>query len=483
MTTTASSGRDERALLDSLQEFVRELRAAGLPVSTTENLDAARAAACVDLADREVFRASLGATLVKHARHRPVFDTLFDIYFSTGRGGADRPDDDASAVDAAATPEDGGPLVSPDDLVSLMAEALARDDDAALARLVAAAVSHFAGMTSGRPVGGTYYIYRTLRALDLDALGQRVADLLGASLDDVGDDDALAARLARDEVDVRIQLVRRLVEEEIRRRLVEDRGAEAMVRSLRRPLPEDVDFVHATREDTLALQQVVYPLTRALAARLAQRRRRRRHGTLDFRRTVRASLSTGGVPVEPRFRRPHPSKPEIMVLADISGSVANFARFTLLFVYAMASQFSRVRSWAFVDGIDEVTRFFDHALDVGESVRRVTSEADVVWTDGHSDYGHALTTFFERHGREVSPKTTIIVLGDARNNYHSTEAWVIDQLVRRARAVHWLNPEPRAYWNTGDSVMQAYAERCTGVYECRNLRQLQRFVARVADAA
>ena len=264
---------------------------------------------------------------------------------------------------------------------------------------------------------------------------------------------------------------------------MEDRGAEAMVRSLRRPLPEDVDFVHATREDTLALQQVVYPLTRALAARLAQRRRRRRHGTLDFRRTVRASLSTGGVPVEPRFRRPHPSKPEIMVLADISGSVANFARFTLLFVYAMASQFSRVRSWAFVDGIDEVTRFFDHALDVGESVRRVTSEADVVWTDGHSDYGHTLTTFFERHGREVSPKTTIIVLGDARNNYHSTEAWVIDQLVRRARAVHWLNPEPRGYWNTGDSVMQAYAERCTGVYECRNLRQLQRFVARVADAA
>ena len=164
----------------------------------------------------------------------------------------------------------------------------------------------------------------------------------------------------------------------------------------------------------------IYPLTRALAARLAQRRRRRHRGHLDFRKTVRASLSYGGVPAEPKFRNPHPSKPEIMVVADISGSVASFARFTLQFVYAMASQFSKVRSWVFIDGIDEVTRFFQESDDVTEAVHRVNTEADVVWVDGHSDYGHAFEVFHQRHYREITPKTSIILLGDARNNYHAS---------------------------------------------------------------
>src|SRR5947207_32492 len=170
-----------------------------------------------------------------------------------------------------------------------------------------------------------------------------------------------------------------------------------MARTQRKPLPEDVDFMHASRDEMVALQRAIQPLTRALAARLAQRRRHRHRGHLDFRRTVRASLSYGGVPAEPKFRRPHPSKPEIMIVADVSGSVASFARFTLQFVYAMGSQFSKVRSWAFVDGIDEVTRFFEESDDMAEAVRRVNSEANVLWVDGHSDYGHAFTVFHQRH--------------------------------------------------------------------------------------
>src|SRR4029077_2782953 len=142
---------------------------------------------------------------------------------------------------------------------------------------------------------------------------------------------------------------------------------------------------------------------------------------------------------------------EVMVIADISGSVASFARFTLMFVYAMASQFSKVRSWVFIDGIDEVTRFFSESDDVLEAVHRVNTEADVLWVDGHSDYGHAFEVFHERHAREVTHKSTIIVLGDARNNYHAANAWVLEALESRARRVYWLNPEPRSYWNTGDS--------------------------------
>ena len=129
-----------------------------------------------------------------------------------------------------------------------------------------------------------------------------------------------------------------------------------------------------------------------------------------------------------------------MVVADISGSVASFARFTLMFVYAMASQFSKVRSWVFIDGIDEVTRFFQESDDVIEAVHRVNTEADVVWVDGHSDYGHAFEVFYQRHYHEVTPKTSIILLGDARNNYHASQAWVVDELRKRGRHVYWLEP-------------------------------------------
>jgi uncharacterized protein with von Willebrand factor type A (vWA) domain len=170
-----------------------------------------------------------------------------------------------------------------------------------------------------------------------------------------------------------------------------------------------------------------------------------------------------------------------MVIADISGSVASFARFTLQFVYAMGSQFSKVRSWVFVDGIDEVTSYFDEADEISEAVRRVNAEADVLWVDGHSDYGHALEVFHERHAREVTNKSTLIVLGDARNNYHASNARVLEALGERAKRIYWLNPEPRSYWNTGDSVIADYEPFCAGVYECRTLRQLEWFVAAVAE--
>ncbi|CAB4907011.1 unannotated protein [freshwater metagenome] len=358
----------------------------------------------------------------------------------------------------------------------MLIDALLNMDRDALQRLAAMAVSKFAGIEPGRPVGGTYYLYRTLRQLDLDALGARMM-----SQAEPFEGDPLKERFQSEEYERRLRDLREIIETEIRRRLVADRGVEAMARTLRKPLPEDVDFMHASRDEMVSLQRVIVPLTRTLAARLAQRRRRRHRGQLDFRRTVRASLSYGGVPAEPKFRHPHPAKPEIMVVADISGSVASFARFTLQFVYAMASQFSKVRSWVFIDGIDEITRFFDESDDVLEAVQRVNSEADVVWVDGHSDYGHALEIFHDRHLNEVTPKTSIIILGDARNNYHASGSWVLEALGKRAKHVYWLNPEPIGYWDTGDSVIGDYANFCDGVYECRNLRQLQSFVTTVAE--
>ena len=160
--------------------------------------------------------------------------------------------------------------------------------------------------------------------------------------------------------------------------------------------------------------------------------------------------------------------------------MAAFARFTLMLVHAIGHQFSKVRSFVFIDGIDDVTRFFEGVEDVGEAVHRVNTEANVVWIDGHSDYGHALETFWSTWGKEIGPKTTVMVLGDARNNYHASQSWVLKEMRHRARHVFWLNPEPRSYWDTGDSIVGEYGIHCDGVFECRNLRQLEGFVDNLA---
>jgi uncharacterized protein with von Willebrand factor type A (vWA) domain len=479
----------EHPLLDLLSDFIIELRRAGLPVSLTENLDAMEAVTHIPIEDREAFKYALGATLVKNHAHWKAFEVVFEVYFSLrgpeyevireGDDALSGEDGEIGAGDGQQPQGGGGGMQSltPEQLAEMLFKALMNGDAAMLAALARQAVTRFAGMEPGRPVGGTYYLYRTLRNLDLDDL---LDQLMEASREEAPEDlTPLEERLERDEFSDRIEQLKREIEAEIRRRLVADRGIDAMAKTLRKPLPEDVDFMHASREELANLRKAIYPLTRKLAARLARKRRHGRKGALDFRSTMRHSLSYGGVPAELKFRYPRPSKPEIMVVADISGSVAAFARFTLHLVYAISNQFSKVRSFVFIDGLDEVTRFFDGVEDIGEAVHRVNTEADVVWVDGHSDYGHAFGVFWERFNRDVGPKTTVLVLGDARNNYHASQSWILKEVQHKARKVYWLNPEPRAYWDTGDSIVGEYGIHCDGVFEVRNLRQLERFVEKL----
>jgi uncharacterized protein with von Willebrand factor type A (vWA) domain len=476
------------ALLDLLNGFIVELREAGLPVSLTENLDAMEAVRHIPLDDREAFKYALAATLVKNNAHWRAFETVFEVYFSL-RGEHYRIlDDEERPEDAEGVGElpgsapgaqgGAGEALSNEQLAEMLYRALLEGDEALLRALARQSVSRFAGMEPGRPVGGTYYLYRTLRNLDLDGLMERLMDQARQTAPEPLT--PLEERLEHDEYETRIEQLRKEIEAEIRRRLVADRGVEAMAKTLRKPLPEDVDFMHASREEMAELRRAIYPLTRKLAVRLARKRRHGRKGPLDFRNTVRHSLSYGGVPAEPKFRYPKPAKPEIFVVADISGSVAAFARFTLHLVYAISHQFSKVRSFVFIDGIDEVTRFFEGTDDIAEAIHRVNTEADVVWVDGHSDYGHAFETFWSTYGKDVGPKTTVLILGDARNNYHASQSWVVREMEHRARHVYWLNPEPRSYWDTGDSIVGEYATFCDGTYECRNLRQLEAFVEKLA---
>ncbi len=471
-------------LLELLNGFIVELRSAGLPVSLTENLDAVEAVKHIPIEDRETFKYALAGTLVKNHSHWRAFETVFEVYFSLRGAEYELVDGEWESDDAATQEENqqegqvqgqGGSQegLTQEQLAEMLFQALAKQDRNLMRTVARQSVQRFAGMEPGRPVGGTYYLYRTLRNLNLEEVLDR---LLTSSADSESDLDFLEERLRKDEYEHRIEELKREIEAEIRRRLVADRGVEAMAKTLRKPLPEDVDFMHASREEMVALRRAIWPLTRKLAVRLARKRRHGRKGPLDFRRTVRHSLSYGGVPAEPKFKYPKPSKPEIMVIADISGSVAAFARFTLHLVYALNNQFSKVRSFVFIDGLDEVTDFFENVDDITEAIHRVNTEADVIWVDGHSDYGHAFEIFDERFAKDIGPKTTVIILGDARNNYHASQSWVIKNIEDKARKVFWLNPEPKSYWDTGDSIVGEYSNFCNGTFEVRNLKQLEAFV-------
>lgn len=490
MATDTDAPVHELPLFHLLTGFVQELRAAGLPVSLVENIDAAEAVRHIPIEDRNAFKYALAATLVKNQSHWSTFETLFEVYFSLrgarsalGEDAADpfaEMDMDMEAPDGAQGGDGsgGGEAMSPEELAELLFQALMKADQTLMRAIARHAVQRFAGMEPGRPVGGTYYLYRTLRNLDLDAMMERLMEARKAA--DDPPQTSLDERLEADEFTDRIEKLKKEIEAEIRRRLVADRGAEAMAKTLRKPLPEDVDFMHASRDEMAKLRRAIYPLTRKLAVRLARKRRHQRRGHLDFRNTVRHSLSYGGVPAELKFKYPRPSKPEIMVIADISGSVAAFARFTLHLVYAISGQFSKVRSFVFIDGLDEVTHLFDGVDDINQAVHRVNTEADVVWVDGHSDYGHAFDVFWEKYGKEVNSKTTVLILGDARNNYHAAQDWIVSEIQKKARKTFWLNPEPKAYWNTGDSILDEYGQHCDDVFEVRNLRQLEKFVDNLA---
>ncbi|MFF9765794.1 VWA domain-containing protein [Streptomyces sp. NPDC053086] len=445
------------AVADRVAGLAGALRAHGVRIGTGETVDAARAVEALGLADRELLREGLAATLLHGPGQRALFDSVFDLYFPRGVGGPqDAPRDRETLRDR-------------------LAEALADDDRALLARLAAEAVDGMGGYGDSSGSDG-WSAYQTLERLRPQTLLARVrADMRGRD----GSGAGFADRLLDDEIRGRIEAFRRMVGAEARRRVAERRGRDEIARRGVRPTADRVDFLFANRDQLAELRRTVAPLARKLATRLAARRRRAARGTIDLRRTLRSSLSTGGVPMRPVLRRRRPVRPELVLLCDVSGSVSGFSDFTMLLVQALHDQFSKVRVFAFVNRLDEVTRLLDHGrADPDGLSARIRAEATLTGWHGSSDYGVALGEFAERYAGAVGPRTTVFVLGDARTNMSDPNLSAVREVAGRARRVYWLNPEPRDRWGTGDSAAPAYAD-LVEMHECRTARQLGALITRL----
>jgi uncharacterized protein len=449
-----------------LVAFVEALRAQGISVGPSETVDAGRVLGVLGLSDREALREGFACAVLRRPDHRQTYDAMFDLWWPAALGGRTVLADEDTDSSEELAPQDIDAMRAM--LLDLLSENPDIGDlDDRLVAMIAAIVEAHGRYTSSR--GPSYSAYQALKAMGLDQLeGRLLAGLLAPYGDDPSPtNEQIAKALAAQ----KIAQLRRMVESETKRRTAEQLGRDHVQMYGIPQLAENVEFLRASGDQLRQMRRVVAPLARTLATRLAARRRRARAGAIDLRKTLRKSMSTGGVPIDLVVRKPRPARPELVVLCDMSGSVAGFSHFTLLLVHALRQQFSRVRVFAFIDTTDEVTHMFGPDADLAVAVQRITREAAVYTRDGHSDYGNAFVSFTENFHEVLSPRSSLLILGDGRTNYRNPGADVLAHMVTASRHAHWLNPEPKHLWGSGDSAVPRYADVIT-MHECRSAKQL-----------
>jgi len=441
-------------LAPQLLRFCDELRREGLKVGTAELLDAFHALREISWTDREDFREVLAATLAKSQEDRRLFEALFDRFFFNAV--------EAQVVERGLKEErfQGGDRIDLEDLKAQIQDAIRQGRDGDMADLARLAVAAFGrqGESSGVIGVDVQRIRRTLELRQQSSQSQLEPDQEGLDREN----------LRRFEGMLRGELERALIQR---------------TQSLppARPLAElDRALPTGPLQDLAQVHRVVAQMKRRLATRGHEARGRRRSQVVDVRRTMRASLETGGVPLRLKYRPKRPRRPEIYVLCDVSTSVTSASVFFLSVLHALHDAFRKLRSFAFVERIDEVTEIFERERTFRAISERIAREAGVSDVSGYTDYGRVWLEFAGRVGDDLDPRSTVIVLGDARTNGREPHAEMFGRISKLAGRMFWLNPEPRLYWNYGDSVMAAYEPYCNGVFECWTTKQLEQFVNVVA---
>ncbi len=462
-----------------LVAFVGALRSKGIPAGTSETVDAAAVIEVLGLDNRSVLREGLASALVRRGGQRDVFDMTFDLFFPAGVG---LPQAVLDARDA------DGEAMDLDDLRDLLAMALADGDLRTLEQVAELAVDALGEVGMPGTATGGWSAYQTLERMRPQTLIAQIMAMRGSGgMPGQGSgqggqgqgqqaSDGFTERLERDELRQAIELFRQMVQAEARRRTAEVRGREVVTRHAVRAGTGSIDFLSANRQQLEELRRTVQPLARRLATRLAARRRKNQRGRIDIRRTLRRAMGTGGVPMDPVYAKPHPTRPELVLLCDVSGSVSGFSSFTMHLVQALSSQFSKVRVFAFVNAMDEVTDLV--TPDEDDLSGRISREARITKWHTSSDYGEALGDFAEVYLGAVGPRTCVLILGDARNNNQDPNFGALHEISQRSRRTFWLNPESAMRWGLGDSVAPAYAD-IVEMHECCTVDQLTRFVSRL----
>jgi uncharacterized protein with von Willebrand factor type A (vWA) domain len=456
-------------------EFAEILRQNGVRVGTSEVLDAVAACQQTGLGRREDFRSALRTTMVKRGSDLDVFHRAFELYFSGTSATLKSLDQTlAEALEAEG-------LLDPEQLPQIIAllrrlalgwplalQAAALGDRPWLAKLLAGAVLelNLTGLDSALQVG--FFSRRLLAAAGASAIHSTIAQLetelrdRGVSTGDLQIvSKHLSATLRKLEEAARAE-----IERQLRARNVKRRGG-----LTDRPL-------HTLSEGEIAkMNLAVRKLAEKLKSRLIRRRRNARQGALSVRRTLRRNLSWGGVPMVPVFHCRRPERPEMIVICDVSDSVRTVSRLMLLFMYTLQSLFRRVRSFVFVSEIGEVTKHFAE-LDLVEAIDLATA-GKTISLHANSNYGRALEAFARDQMGTVTRRTTVLIIGDGRNNYHPNQAWALDDLRRKARRLLWICPEPRRNWGFGDSEMLTYSRYCHQVMVVESFTDLEKLADRL----
>ena len=445
---------------EKLVEFSNLLRRNGIRVSLAESMDVVRALDVVGLGERDTVRAALRTTLVKRGVDLPVYEELFELFFS---GLADAMKELTSATaqalemsdpdfqrwleDLARRLEEAGIDLSP------LARALLGADSGTLERMLrdAAERARLADIQQGFQEGRFARLQEQLQSAD--SADPRLEAYLTRRLQDLA------------------EMIRALVRAQLIRQDV-TRGDQQRLQAL-----SEKSFYYLSEDEIRRMQEAVTKLAQRLRNVISIRRRRARRGKFDPNDTLRRNLQYGGVPFRIVFNRKRKDKPQVMVLCDVSDSVRNVSRFMLQFVYSLQDLYSKVRSFIFVSDVGEVTRLFEE-LDIHEAIQSAL-HGNIINVYAHSDFGRAFKAFHREYLVAINKRTTVILLGDGRNNYNLPHEWVLRDVQQRAKQVIWLNPENRMTWGFGDSEMDRYAPYCTVVEECRNLNQLYRVIDRL----
>src|SRR5688500_3203183 len=437
-----------------LLEFADELRSEGVAVGTSELLDAFEALDAVSWTSQEDFREALAATLAKSQEDRHVLDVLFDRFFFRAV--------EREAVQQGLSEErfQGAEGLDLDALRERIRSAIRAGSDGEMRDLARLAIAAFGRQGEGSGVIG----------VDV----QRIRRTLGLKGERPGAEQPDPDAVPRD----RLQEFEKHVRRELERQMIERTQALPPAKPLReldRALPSN------PAQDLSEVHRTVAQLKKRLASHGREHRGRRRSWQVDVRRTMRASLSSGGVPLDLRYRPRRPRRPELYVLCDVSTSVTSASVFFLSVLHALHDQFRKLRSFVCVERISEVTGVFERERSFRAASEAISKDAGVADVSGYTDYGRVWREFLEQVADDLHPRATVIVLGDARTNGREPHAQVLGRVAERAGRTLWINPEPRLYWNYGDSVMSAYEPFCDGVFECWTTKQLEAFVNAVAD--